>query len=411
MSGKNKSAAEVFGDSKTIFSENKKISPRQIRRALTLEIFGISSLILPPRLASQSGIFGIFALAAGAAGAGALIYLWDRLAVSGAADSTAAGDTGVPDRERTSAGKSFLHKMFPVLAGIGLLDLASGILFILTGLIRDQLLNSRYEAAILLMLSIAGAFGLWKGLEPRIRIYEVLFWLLLAPLLIILAIACVSVRPVYWGHTSFSLCGFAESSCESFLVFSLSALLLLFKPHCNMPERAAKSVRASLTMVLLLDAAIYLILLGIFQSGLLSQLEYPVITLMAVVKLPGEFFERQDAFMVGIWFFCLFALFHSLLFYGQELLGHPLKAPACFGGKVDARKEKEKRKKGRTPGQETLPVIVSMFCCTAVFLTAFYFLRHAAFSDEWMRATFFVVGPILLLMAVLYGKCRRRGGK
>ncbi len=241
-------------------------------------------------------------------------------------------------------------------------------------------------------------------MEARIRIYEVLFWLLLVPLLVILVIACVSVRPVYWIHTSYSLCGFAESCCESFLFFSISALLLLFQPHCRRPERAVKGVRGSLFLVFLLDAAVYLILLGIFQDGLLSQLDYPVITLMAVVKLPGEFFERQDAFMVGIWFFCLFALFHSLLFYGEKLVCRKAAEPARTSGEGDIRKKERAPKDGRNPGKENLSVIASVICCAAVFLTVLFFLRNEPLSGGWIKASFFLVGPILLLLAVVCGK-------
>ncbi|MCC8150578.1 MAG: hypothetical protein LIO96_03750, partial [Lachnospiraceae bacterium] len=74
------STADVFDTSHTIFSENHKISPRQIRRALSLELFGLSSLLLPSRLAGESGILGVAALAVGADCAMALLCLWYKLA-------------------------------------------------------------------------------------------------------------------------------------------------------------------------------------------------------------------------------------------------------------------------------------------------------------------------------------------
>ncbi|MCD8150853.1 MAG: GerAB/ArcD/ProY family transporter [Clostridiales bacterium] len=402
--------ADVFDTSHTIFSENHKISPRQIRRALSLELFGLSSLFLPSRLAGESGILGIAALAVGAAGAMALLCLWDKLSEhcdfsggclteSPAAKNrdTESGKKEIRKRDRkrsancregNAAEVTLPQKIFLVLAGIGLLELAAGVLYLLTALMRDQLLNSRYEPAILITLTAAGVFGLRKGLESRIRIYEVLFWILLIPLTIILVIACISVRPVYWLNTAYTMEGFWKSCGISFLFFSLSSLLLFFKPHCNPPQKAAKSARCSIFITLALNAAVYLILLGIFQDWLLAELEFPVILLMAVVKLPGGFFERQDAFMVGIWFFCLFALFHSALFYGNEMMRSVLPRG-------------RERNSGKT-------LALSCICGAIVFAAACFMLQNENLAKNLESVMLCVTGLMLLILPFCYYLCRRR---
>ncbi|MCD8217123.1 MAG: spore germination protein [Clostridiales bacterium] len=368
--------ADVFDTSHTIFSENHKISPRQIRRALSLELFGLSSLLLPSRLAGESGILGVAALVVGAAGAMALLCLWNKLSEQCDFSGDCAAEVTLP------------QKIFLGLAGIGLLELAAGVLYLLTALMRDQLLNSRYEPAILITLAAAGVFGLRKGLESRIRIYEVLFWILLVPLAIILVIACVSVRPVYWLNTAYTMEGFWKSCGISFLFFSLSSLLLFFKPHCNPPQKAAKSARCSILIALALNAAVYLILLGIFQDRLLAQLEFPVILLMAVVKLPGGFFERQDAFMVGIWFFCLFALFHSALFYGNEMIRSVLP-----------------RGREQNSGKS---LALSCICGAIVFAAACLMLKNEDLAEDLGSMVLHVTGPVLLILPFCYYLCRRR---
>ncbi len=401
--------ADVFDPAHTIFSENHKISPRQIRRALALEIFGLSSLILPTRLAGESGMLGVAALAVGAATAIVLLCLWDKLSEYCDFGGCVTEISAVKNRDAESYKKekkegrekgntnrrqknmtdvTLLQKFFLFLAGIGLLELAAGVLYLLTALMRDQLLNSRYELAILLTLAVAGVFGLRKGLESRIRIYEVLFWILLVPLAIILIIACVSVRPVYWLHTSYTMSGFWKSCGISFLFFSLASLLLFFKPHCNPPQKAAKSARCSILIALAFNVAVYLILLGIFQDRLLAQLEFPVILLMAVVKLPGGFFERQDAFMVGIWFFCLFALFHSTLFYGSEIIRNAL--PRGRGSN----------------SKKTLAL--SCICGAAVFAAVFLMLKNEMAAKDLGYMMLHVTGPVLLILPLFYYLCRRR---
>ena len=70
----------VFDREHRIFSNNYKFSPRQIRRAVTLELFGASSLLLPGYLAeNERDGRGGGASDRGAA-ALALLAVWDRLA-------------------------------------------------------------------------------------------------------------------------------------------------------------------------------------------------------------------------------------------------------------------------------------------------------------------------------------------
>ena len=64
---------------RTLFSNNRKVSIRQMKRLLFLELFGISSLILPGLRARFCQTDGIFAIALGAAAAGGLIkWLLDQ---------------------------------------------------------------------------------------------------------------------------------------------------------------------------------------------------------------------------------------------------------------------------------------------------------------------------------------------
>ncbi|MCC8017280.1 MAG: GerAB/ArcD/ProY family transporter [Lachnospiraceae bacterium] len=174
----------------------------------------------------------------------------------------------------------------------------------------------------------------------------------------------------------------AQLLCQ-FFVFSVSSLFLLFRPRCNPPGRAKQSVRTSLLLTLALDAAVYLILLGIFQDKLLSRLEFPVILLMAVIRLPGGFFERHDALMVGIWFFCLFALLDSVLYYASEALHS-----------VCGQSEKEKAGTGRV-------MAVSCVCGAAVFAAAAVLLRSEARAQVWAGMLLFVTGPAMLAAAGL----------
>ena len=57
---------------------NQKISARQVKRTLTLELLGISTLLLPSLVATDSGVDGFFALTAGGGGAWLLLKFWQK---------------------------------------------------------------------------------------------------------------------------------------------------------------------------------------------------------------------------------------------------------------------------------------------------------------------------------------------
>ena len=124
-----------------------------------------------------------------------------------------------------------------------------------------------------------------------------------------------------------------------------------------------------------------------------------MILLMAVVKLPGEFFERQDAIMTGIWFFCLFALFASLLFYGKELLR------GGFSGKNAGKKKEE-------PGQTAASPEFwwSAGCGGAVFAAALSLLRVEGLAPLALRVIFGGVAPVLLILPFIYYLCAKKKG-
>ena len=371
-----------------IFSNNRKISTRQVCRTLTLEMLGISTLHLPCFLAGMCGTDGVFALILGAVAAMLMLKLWGSF-----------------------TGKQTIHQalqncckgvrlVLSCMYGVIFLLIAGYALFSLTKVMEEQLLNVKFEPVILITLTAAGVFGVLKGLESRVRIYEVLFWFLIIPLIIILGLAAASVNVDYWPPVfAAAPAGFIRSVYISFVYFSIVSGFLLFQPHCSNPKRAIKGAAGGLIAVLLLNVAIYLILVGIFQSELLANLPYPVITLMAVVKLPGEFFERQDAFMTAIWFFCLFSLLNSMLFFGKEMLQ---------GGVKELLPKKLTDENKQTGKGNSWWAVISGI---AVLSVSLIFLRtETAFFDFW-RAFVYVIFPVMILVPVVVFLLGRRKGE
>ena len=116
-----------------------------------------------------------------------------------------------------------------------------------------------------------------------------------------------------WGN-------FVKGTAAVVLLYGTMAFVLFLQPYLAENVRVGRTCRKSLCVTVIFNAAIYLITLGIFGSGMLPKMKYPAITLMSMIKLPGGFFERQDAFMVAIWFFTIYAFINTGMFYASDLL-------------------------------------------------------------------------------------------
>lgn len=299
------------------FSCNGTVSIRQMSRMLFLELFGLGTLILPGPLAKICQNDGIFAiLIAAAIWAGIVRLLMKR-------QTLRINDEGVEETNSThSAQQSLLDKSKSILQVI-VFAMAGGFLFyLLVSLIQRQLLDSNYMWIIVLTVFFAGGYGILKGLESRARIYEILFWILLIPLAIILLIALWNVHPDYWLPIFATTLPWFLLGIGVCMVAFLPAVLCVFlRPSCNEPDRVRYMGAKVVWWAGVGCACVYFLLLGVFQAELLSVLKYPILSLMSVVQMPGNLMERLDAPMAAIWFFCLFALFHSLCYYCVDGIG------------------------------------------------------------------------------------------
>ncbi len=366
---------------RVIFSNNQKVSARQISRALFLEMLGVSTLLLPPMLARLCGTDGVFAILLGGYLAYLMAWFWNKY-------HTAVKNKYTNEQYHNT---EVLENVIKTIYVVSFLWISAYVMYLLTTLIEEQLLGKSYEAVIVLTLAGAAFWGLWKGMESRLRVYEVIFWLLVLPLICILIAACSGVCTDYWTPVAVTSWGdFWKGTLLCFLIFSLSLLSFRSRNQCSCPEQLLKATQRSLCAVVVCNAVVYLILLGVFQAGLLSHLTYPIIDLMAVVKLPGNFLERQDALMMGIWFFCLFALLNSMLYYASAPLENCLK------------------KNGRR--------ITTGICCLVVTALAVWFLHSAERAERMFQICMWFVVPLLLFLPVLQAvivcfKNRRKQGR
>lgn len=295
-----------------MFAENWKISLRQITRLMILDLFGVSSLLLPGMLSGMTGADGVFCLLLGMAGGFVLLGLMQGILVQ--------MKGSYYEYMKQTAGQ-LAGDIFMVFYLVYFITLAGYILYESTAMILTWLLPDGSYILVALLLLLFALYGTVRGIEGRARVYEILFWFLGIPLLFMLFLAALDVNPDYWTPIVWSSeQGFLKNSAAVWIFLLPLSGLLFLKPFCRKPERIAVCGKKALICVTILNAVIYLILTGTFGQHTVQVLRRPVITLMSMINLPGGFFSRQDVTMTAVWFFALFALLNTGVFQGTQIL-------------------------------------------------------------------------------------------
>ncbi|GHU42597.1 hypothetical protein FACS1894111_06800 [Clostridia bacterium] len=355
------------------FSKNRKISIRQSKRMLLLNLFGISSLLLPNMLAKQVGSDGIFCILLGGVLAFFYVCILEKcLCVQKSKkelkfnkqivlDSSEC--VGKDEKESKSDKKivldrneymqkaekkskfdqqisldsneylfhenekknHFVKAVFRILCLVFCLifccTLAAYILYQLERLIQISLLPDANQLWILILLLLFAVYVILQGAEGRARVYEILFPVLLVPFLIMLLFAIPGVDvTAFFPIFSHGILDFFKGVLLVFVFFLPLTFCLLEQSFCAEPEGLAASMKQTVLLVTVVNAVLYMILLGSYGEKSLALLPYPVISLMGMIRLPGGMLTGVDVFLSAVWFFALFCLMNTGVFYGKYIL-------------------------------------------------------------------------------------------
>lgn len=292
-----------------MFADNEMISGRQCLRLLFFDFLGIGTLVLPGYLATMTGEDGVLAIGVGAALSLLYLKLLQKFVLR-------KEQVFLPGKKNLLIRS--VDSVLLILYGCYYLFLGGFALYLFGTVIQKTLLAGERFWLITLLGLLLAAYGMARGMESRARVYEVLFWLLVVPFVLMLVLGAfdVSVQQLLPMATS-SPKGLLSGSYLVFLVFSLCQMLL-FAGNYIEPKKAGKAAASAIIFVGLLFAALYEILLGVFGKATVAALDFPAVALMSMVTLPGGFLHRQDALMVGVWFFTLFALICSCMYYSSQ---------------------------------------------------------------------------------------------
>ena len=360
-----------------MFSENNQISGRQVFRLLTYDFLGMGTLLLPTMLADTAGRDGIFCILAGVLSTFLYLKLL-RYLLKGM-------KTSYPDFLKQKCGKICGY----VLWGgyfLYFILMASYTAYLFSTLMLNGLVENVSFYLVLMLILLLAFYGMAGGIEGRARVYEILFWFLMIPLFLMLFAACREVKPAYWSPV-FVADGKEVLSGSYYVLFcySMVSIVLFLKEYVADRRKCVGAAEKAVWFSGGVFAVLYLILIGLFGAEALAQMKFPAVTMMSRVQITGGFLKRTDAFMFSIWFFTLYAMLNSMVFYSGNLAAKVIRD--C-GGYLEGKKR-------------MLPYLILLLL---VYGVTVLFYRNQQFLDcvtflLWKIGTPFVVGvPVLLCL-------------
>ena len=361
----------------SMFSENNQISGRQVFRLLTYDFLGMGTLLLPTMLADTAGRDGIFCILAGILSTFLYLKLL-RYLLKGM-------KTSYPDFLKQKCGKICGY----VLWGgyfLYFIIMASYTAYLFSTLMLNGLVENISFYLVLLLILLLAFYGMAGGIEGRARVYEILFWFLMIPLFLMLFAACREVKPAYWSPV-FVADGKEVLSGSYYVLFcySMVSIVLFLKEYVADRRKCVGAAEKAVWFSGGVFAVLYLILIGLFGVEALAQMKFPAVTMMSRVQITGGFLKRTDAFMFSIWFFTLYAMLNSMVFYSGNLAAKVIRD--C-GGYLEGKKR-------------MLPYLILLLL---VYGVTVLFYRNQQFLDcvtflLWKIGTpFVVIVPVLLCL-------------
>lgn len=290
-----------------MFSNNSKISLKQLQALLILDIFGTAIITLPRRSAEIANQDGWIVLIIATIFASLYSYLLSYIS-SKYESLTFVGLT-----------KKILGKPLGIIVSFGLLlklIITSGLyLRIFSEIIMQTMLfKTPLYITALLMLLISGYVS-YCGLECRGRMSEILFLIMFIPLIFVLILSCfktdfTNLMPVLNTSPTTLL----EGSVYMVLAFQNIMLFMIIYPFINKKEDIGKAVCSATTFIGVMFVFATAITIGRYGATDVKLKLWPILQIMNTVEIPGSFIERQDIIILWFWVVSVFSTISSALY-------------------------------------------------------------------------------------------------
>ena len=291
-----------------MFSNNGKISNHQATRLLILDVFTGACLFLPmalPRLAGEGGFLALIL--------GLLLTLADGALLSwvlGKCESRYVQSLG----GWTGKVLRWLYGLRCFAAFVFLMGLFSSVL-------NETFLYTMPKWLVIAGMMLVLIYGSTKGIEVRARLSEILFYLILIPIILIGLFSIPEgdiFRLLAFSETSVS--GIVEGILVTWVLMAPVEWMLYIAPE-NPNEKPFRVFAWALGIGGGLAALIYALCVTVMTVEGMAGERWPTVILMQIVRIPGGFLSRQDGLMLSFWIFAMFISLSGALSHTVELWG------------------------------------------------------------------------------------------
>ncbi|NLZ81492.1 MAG: GerAB/ArcD/ProY family transporter [Clostridiales bacterium] len=305
-----------------MFSNNEKISAKQLKRLIVIDLFSVTGIIVPKIAASVLGKDGVLGIIL--ATVYALIFLWILFMIAKEINDSYL------QYAKEAAGSVFSF-IIGLLYSIKIIFSGAFIVRLFGEVIKATLLEDTDLRIIILLLLLVATYMASKGFEVRARVAEVIYFFILIPILGLLFLGLKNIEvsnlmPLFNTDIDKIFSG----SYSVFLIFSLLDLLLFCIPMVRSYNKGKKKTRSvyshvagGILIVSIFNLIIFLTALGLLGSKEVSDNLWSTITTLQIIEFPSSAIKRQDGLIMGIWTLSTFTVISGFLYYlsyvGKEI--------------------------------------------------------------------------------------------
>lgn len=301
-----------------MFSNNRRISLRQLKRLMVLELIGITGLVVPGIAVGAAGRDGVWAMTAG------LVFVILYVLLLCQTGRRIQGDYMKFVRSRCGLiGMDVIGALYLVQ----LVFSGSFAVRLLGEVVRQVLLPDVSLRLIMAVLLVLGCYAAAGGMEGRARLTEILYWIVLAPVVLMLLFTAKdldfdNLAPIFTSGAAGVLAG----GYEILIFFSILGMMLFIIPFMKRDVGIYRTTMHGAVIVGLFNLVFIMLVLSAFGVGGTNAQNWPIISLMTIVETPLNVLGRFDAVLIMLWLISIFTYTNACIFYSsvvmQQLIGN-----------------------------------------------------------------------------------------
>jgi spore germination protein (amino acid permease) len=288
---------------------NNKISATQLKKLIVFDIISISIMIVPEIASTGAGKDGLISILLSSI----LALIYGFLLLYFSKNVT----TNYFSYSSEIVGR-FLTFVFGILYMMKLFIFTLFAVNLFSNIINATLLpNTSYKIIVLSLIALSFYLST-KELEVKARLTELLYFVVLIPVVILFLLGIPNVNPSnllpLFTNSSTNI---LQTGVYVFLTFSALDFVLFASPFAGKENYGLKkkNMLFAILTITFIHIIIFLTVVGLLGTRGAKQEVWSTITVLQMLEVPGGFIQRLDAIVLMFWLISIFSIIGSLFYY------------------------------------------------------------------------------------------------